>query len=139
MRRVVVRDAFGQFGVHRLCPDVLGGEGLQVTILRPVTHDNGSLYGYSWWCPGCDESHHVPTTGPKAWSFDGNLDAPTFGPSVKITWRGTDYPTADHPGIPVETVCHSIITGGRIQFCGDCTHALANQTVPMVVFPEPRS
>jgi hypothetical protein len=25
-------------------------------------------------------------------------------------------------------VCHSFVTDGRIQFLGDCTHALANQT-----------
>ncbi|WP_241754456.1 hypothetical protein [Cupriavidus basilensis] len=33
-------------------------------------------------------------------------------------------------------VCHSFVTDGRIQFLGDCTHALAGQTVPLAEFPE---
>jgi hypothetical protein len=27
--------------------------------------------------------------------------------------------------------CHSIITDGKIQFCGDCTHALAGKIVDL--------
>jgi hypothetical protein len=29
------------------------------------------------------------------------------------------------------SVCHSFVTDGRIQFLGDCTHALAGQTVDL--------
>jgi hypothetical protein len=30
-----------------------------------------------------------------------------------------------------ERVCHSFVTDGKIQFLGDCTHALAGQTVEL--------
>jgi hypothetical protein len=31
-------------------------------------------------------------------------------------------------------VCHSFVREGQIQFLGDCTHAFAGQTVPMIPF-----
>jgi hypothetical protein len=34
------------------------------------------------------------------------------------------------------SVCHSFVTDGRIQFLGDCTHALANQTVELPDLPD---
>ncbi|MGT2509205.1 hypothetical protein [Cupriavidus basilensis] len=33
-------------------------------------------------------------------------------------------------------VCQSFVTDGRIQFLGDCAHALVGQTVPLAEFPE---
>jgi hypothetical protein len=33
------------------------------------------------------------------------------------------------------TVCHYIITAGRIQFCADSTHALAGQTIDLPDIP----
>ena len=33
------------------------------------------------------------------------------------------------------SVCHSFVTDGLIQFLGDCTHALAGQTVDMPPWP----
>lgn len=42
--------------------------------------------GYSYWCQGCGSMHTVRTDGPTAiWGFDGNVDAPTFTPSVLTT------------------------------------------------------
>ncbi len=35
----------------------------------------------------------------------------------------------------VNTVCHSFLTDGRIQFLDDCTHAMAGQTVDLPSFP----
>jgi hypothetical protein len=57
------------------------------------------------------------------WSFDGNLEAPTFSPSILV-----------NPGLPsgAKGRCHSFIRAGRIEFLGDCGHPLAGQTVPMV-------
>jgi hypothetical protein len=34
-------------------------------------------------------------------------------------------------------VCHVFIKAGMIQFLGDCTHALAGQTVPIPAWPRP--
>ncbi|WEZ84568.1 DUF6527 family protein [Rhizobium sp. 32-5/1] len=90
--------------------------------------DNRILF----WCPGCDGAHQVGIgegSGPR-WSYNGNPDAPTFTPSVLVTYNGRD---AGIDGAP-PAVCHSFIADGRIQFLGDCTHELAGQTVDLPDF-----
>lgn len=77
---------------------------------------------YFHWCPACDEVHPLPDR----WQFNGDLDAPTFSPSFKHTFGGRDGQ---------RRCCHYIITAGQINFCGDCTHAMAGQTVPMKEWP----
>jgi len=80
-------------------------------------------------CPGCGWRHRVTVgdgPGPR-WGYNGNPDAPTFTPSVLVTYDGPD---ADQDG-GHPAVCHSFVTDGRIQFLGDCTHALAGQTVDL--------
>lgn len=37
------------------------------------------------------------------------------------------------------TICHYFIKAGRIEFCGDCTHALKGQTVDLPDFPADRA
>jgi hypothetical protein len=73
-------------------------------------------------CPGCGQFHVLPIKGPNAWGFNGNYDRPTLTPSI-LANRGRANPTAH--------ICHSYVTDGRIQFLGDCTHELANQTVDL--------
>ena len=104
--------------------------------------------GFSHWCPGCRQTHLIPTSAPYKthWSFDGNLDAPTFGPSVKVTgkklvmvddeWTGGWERDAD--GNPIDYCCHYFLIGGQLQFCGDSTHELAGQTVPLPDLPPSR-
>lgn len=95
-----------------------------------------------FWCPGCDGAHRVGVgdgPGPR-WGYNGNADAPTFTPSILV--RGTQPITDEERGIilaggSVEKrplVCHSFITDGHIQFLGDCTHALAGQTIDIPDF-----
>lgn len=79
-----------------------------------------------FWCPGCNESHNVVVEGDYKWVWNGNLTKPTFEPSVLVTHSGGE-PTAR---------CHSFVTNGKIQFLGDCTHNLANQTVDLPELPE---
>ena len=90
-------------------------------------------------CPGCNSAHHVKVgdgPGPR-WGFNGSGDAPTFTPSVLV--RGTAQITDEQRDIimaggrvePAPFVCHSYVTDGRIQFLGDCTHALAGHTVDL--------
>lgn len=97
-----------------------------------------------FWCPGCDGAHQVAVgagAGPR-WGYNGNADAPTFTPSILV--RGTvpitdeerDRILAGEKFEPVPLVCHSFVTDGRIQFLGDCTHALAGQTVDLPDFDE---
>lgn len=80
-----------------------------------------------FWCPGCDGAHMVGVgegPGPR-WGYNGNPDAPTFTPSIHVTYNGPD---AGIDGAPPAS-CHSFVTDGKIQFLSDCTHALAGQTV----------
>jgi hypothetical protein len=103
-----------------------------------------------FYCPGCKEVHAFD----KRWTFDGNMEAPTFSPSLRIGpyWReppGWDRETA--PKNPdgslqlgpdgrtlgaVEWTCHSFVRAGRIEFLGDCTHELTGKTVDLPELPE---
>ena len=86
-------------------------------------------------CPGCDAVHQIrhSPAGGRGWSWNGDADRPTFSPSVLVTYNGAD---AGIDGAPPAT-CHSFVTDGRIQFLGDCTHALAGQTVDLPDFDAP--
>lgn len=95
---------------------------------------------YLHWCPGCNEAHAIAVENPAwngaQWSFDGNLDAPTFQPSVNVRWGKFAVPTFvdEEPGD--SGVCHYFISAGRILFCADSTHPLAGQTVPLPEWPD---
>ena len=90
--------------------------------------------GYSHWCPGCEEMHLIAVFDPfrngAVWTFDGNVDRPTFRPSVNISLHWSD---AD-PDM-VDERCHYFITNGQIQFCPDSTHKLSGQTVELPDLP----
>lgn len=91
---------------------------------------------YLFKCPGCGQSHVIPTTGARAWGFNEDVHLPTFTPSILA--RGVKNPWGpDFDSTP--TVYHSFVTNGRIQFLGDCTHALAGQTVDLPEVGDPRS
>lgn len=96
-----------------------------------------------FFCPGCKTGHQVrvdPLFGP-VWWFNGDGDAPTFTPSILCS--GTEPITEEeHSRImagekvtPRPKICHSFVTDGRIKFLGDCTHALAGQTVDIPNHP----
>ena len=110
-------------------------------VLRSLAGDQ-----VAFWCPGCDSAHAIKHGGD-GWTWDGNTERPTFSPSVLI--RSGHYIgraeaacwctyNAEHPDEPAPFkcgVCHSFVRGGQIQFLGDCTHALAGQTVPLPPWP----
>jgi hypothetical protein len=98
--------------------------------LRRVNAADGSLYGYRFDCPGCGEPHIIPTVGPHAWGFNGDLDAPTFTPSLLVHERERERPDGGE-GVIVKGQCHSFIRDGRIEFLSDCGHALAGKTVEL--------
>jgi hypothetical protein len=99
----------------------------------------------AFWCPGCDESHHVRVgvEGRPCWTFDGDVERPTFAPSVLVT--GTQLMTDDeHARLmrgehvePRPMRCHSFVRAGHIEFLTDCTHALAGQTADLPAWPAP--
>jgi hypothetical protein len=92
-----------------------------------------------FYCPGCDDVHGI-SHGPGHWTWNGDLDRPTFSPSVLVSgtqWKpDAGFHKPNHHVAPGErTVCHSFVTDGRIQFLGDCTHILAGQTVDLPEWP----
>ncbi|TNE38313.1 MAG: ammonia monooxygenase [Sphingomonadales bacterium] len=98
-------------------------------ILR-YTDDGGLIF----WCPGCNSAHRVMVgygEGPR-WSYNGDPDKPTFNPSIRVTYNGSD---ADKPD-RIPSCCHSFVTDGRIEFCSDSTHSLAGQTVEIPPWDE---
>jgi hypothetical protein len=95
--------------------------------LSPVlrdTSDNKLLF----WCPACDRAHAICRS---LWTWNGDVEKPTFSPSVLVSYNGND---AGIDGAPHRT-CHSFVTDGMIQFLGDCTHLLAGKTVPLSEWP----
>lgn len=110
-------------------------------MARAKRASNGTAPGYRvhFYCPGCQGAHGIVTGAPDSWGFNGDYDRPTFTPSVLI--RGNQWPKDEYPEYykpsharvqPGEdTVCHSFVVDGRIQFLSDCTHDLAGQTVEL--------
>lgn len=84
------------------------------------------------WCPGCDHAKAIPVPSedgqlPKEgahWTWDGNLEQPTFDPSI------LQHASGKMPR------CHSFVKAGRWEFLSDSTHKLAGQTVDMVPLPD---
>lgn len=78
-------------------------------------------------CPGCGCAHQVgiEPPAPLIWGWNGDGDKPTFTPSIFVNAPHLRAATSNSPS------CHSFVTDGRIQFLGDCTHALAGQTVDL--------
>ena len=84
--------------------------------------------GYRHWCPGCKREHVIPSS----WIFDGNYSAPTFTPSVRITYNGPDAGRRRRGGQRAPaSCCHYLLTRGQLTFCTDSTHELAGKTVPL--------
>jgi hypothetical protein len=89
-----------------------------------ITDQKETEISYLFDCPACGISHscRVGATHPEGkpmWTFNGNLDRPTFHPSLVVRWRNG----------AVDQVCHSFIRDGRIQFLNDCTHGMGGKTV----------
>jgi len=89
--------------------------------------------GYVHDCPGCLQRHFLPLD--RGWTFDGNLDAPTFTPSFKHIGREWDWYMDTwklSDPLPPAYICHYVLTAGLLNFQPDCTHSLAGVTVPLV-------
>lgn len=94
--------------------------------------DHGVKYdALAFVCPGCADAldnsglHMLAvnsTVKSPAWTWDGNLDAPTLSPSI-VTRTG-------------DLVCHSFLEAGVFNYLDDCTHKFRGQHVPMGDLPE---
>ena len=82
-----------------------------------MNHDENK---HAFFCPACHFGHWFKT-GAKQWTWNGDRDKPTINPSVLA------YDNHFR--------CHSYVRNGQIQFLGDCTHELRNQTVDLPEFP----
>jgi hypothetical protein len=99
-------------------------------VLRIIEGDH-----LGFWCPACEQMHVVTASG---WSFDGNYDRPTFSPSILVTgfqsMTDEEYERWVSERVLPERRplrCHSFVRAGQVEFLGDCTHALAGQTVAL--------
>lgn len=119
--------------------------------LRSWSTKDGTSSGLIYWCQGCKTHHQIVTKklNGSSWTWDGNVDNPTFSPSVLVT--GTDFTEkgekdfekwlangARQPAPKFEsknTRCHTFIKDGQVQFLSDCTHALAGQTLALPDLP----
>lgn len=91
--------------------------------MRKVKRVNGNRIRF--YCPAC-ECSHVVELGEGKWKWNGDPESPTIEPSVAIN-VGSKNPQA--------VICHGTVTKGKIQYCKDCTHGLANQTVELPEIP----
>lgn len=90
---------------------------------------NGS---YSFMCIGCGEYHVINTATPlpnKAiWKFNGDLNKPTFEPSIDYkSGKFADPNWIDSDGLQ-SVHCHFRIIDGNIIFMNDCSHDKAGKT-----------
>jgi hypothetical protein len=119
---------------------------------KQANYGNGVI-GISFWCPGCKERHTVPVNVPPghvgaSWTFNGDWDRPTLSPSLLLRsghYANTppvpgncycDYAERhpDQPPMPKGwtcSTCHFFLRDGKLEYCGDSTHALAGQTVDL--------
>lgn len=93
-------------------------------------------------CPGCGSRHafklDVPQDNGAIWTFNGDVNRPTFNPSMLVTCghyvEGEPQPpNCEHcnEGHICCYRCHSFVTDGKIQFLTDSTHNLTGQTVEL--------
>lgn len=93
-----------------------------MALLERITGTpTGEHLGWFFWCPACSEPHPF---GVK-WAFNGNLEKPTFSPSLRVLKRLGEGPETS-------TTCHLFVTEGLIRYEGDCPHAMKGKVVPMV-------
>lgn len=115
---------------------------------RIALSEHGGVTTASFRCPGCGDTHEIPVAAAnvsgKAWGFNGSVERPTFTPSILVRsghfvqdgragecWCAYDREHPDDPSGFKCGICHSFVRDGCIEFLGDCTHALAGQTVDL--------
>ncbi len=91
--------------------------------LRDAEKEAGETRRVMFFCPGCNCGHWIST--PR-WEFNGDMENPTFSPSVLVWWEQGEAHEKKR--------CHSYVKGGKIRFLADSTHALAGQEVELPEF-----
>ena len=90
----------------------------------PVKAVKDQIIGYMIFCPACQCGHLFYTNHANAkrnWTFNGDLESPTFSPSMLI----------HRSSFGSQKRCHSFVRDGKIQFLSDCEHDLKSQIVKL--------
>lgn len=88
-----------------------------------IVEANGETVGYMVRSPATGEQvcfYTNPAYSPGVWTFNGDMDRPTFSPSMLL------YANAVHGRE------HFFVRDGKIEYLQDCDHHLAGMTVDMV-------
>lgn len=96
--------------------------------IKRLLNAAGQPYGWRFYCPACETDHHVN----HLWEFSGDPEKPTFRPSILVhPHKGYTDPTTGEVVFKDQPRCHSYVTGGRIEYQGDCGHGKGGQTVDL--------
>lgn len=105
----------------------------RILAIRTVYTKDGQRGRWCYYqCPRCGHLHGLPIDHPNEqgakWAWDGNVEYPTFMPSVLSQSGGKIY-------------CHHFVKQGQLEFCGDAPPsdegvAYAGKTVPIPQLPE---
>lgn len=102
--------------------------------------DGHTAGGLAHWCPACEEMHAFAIDGKNyngaQWTWDGNVEYPTFTPSMNIRTDPRPTVPVGRPDAGWIDVCHYFLRAGVIEYLGDCTHAMKWQSVPLPELPE---
>ena len=88
-----------------------------------IVERDGETVGYLVKSPATGNTvcfYTNPKITPVTWDFNGDMERPTFTPSMLI-----------HPG-GIYVREHFFIRDGKIEYLADCDHAMAGMTVDMV-------
>jgi hypothetical protein len=105
--------------------------------LRSISAGDGyGGEGFAHWCPACKTMHAFAVSKPFSngakWRFDGNLESPTFEPSMNIAIGPYPYGEGEKPRIDR---CHYFLHNGVIQYLADCTHEMTNTSIALPDLP----
>ena len=83
-------------------------------------------------CPGCNQMHlfaiEKPFNNGAQWTWNGDVNKPTFHPSMNIVDRGIEG--------DMHSSCHYWLKEGKIQYLSDCTHKLKGKTIDLPKIPD---
>jgi hypothetical protein len=105
----------------------MDNENKEFCVTHRISNQSGEFHGWMIFCPGCKNAHVFDSR----WTFNGNRDKPTFRASMLVHGNPENLKATEGR---YGHRCHSFVTDGMIQFLGDCTHELVNQTVPLEEF-----
>lgn len=107
--------------------------------LVPYRHgETNELLGWAHWCAGCQHAHvfRIDRPGRKGpvWSFNGNMEKPTFSPSMReFIPEGRDKD--NNITRQEKTTCHYILTDGVINYLADSSEHTLRGSHPLPDFP----